>query len=210
MNMLKYLPILFVLGCARWSPTPHVPLINGKTPAVEILKAIQSDEYVGKKSARVGDFHIQAALLPPSYMAIAELGADADPTTLQEAEHSYSDLVYFRILFSSDSATSELLKWQLQHPSEYEERVKYYSFGIEHDLKMVTATGDTLPCALSHFERTFNVRPELSILCGFDAAAANAAGGFTLLVNERIFNTGMTKLYYSPEQVQSVLPVSKK
>lgn len=210
MKLLKYFFVIFISGCARWSPTPNIPLTNGSAPAVEILKAIQSESYAGKKAARLGDFTIQAALLPPSYMAIAELGSDADPKALQEAETGYTDLVYFRILFSSDSATSELLKWQVQHPSEYDERVKYYSFGIEHDLKIVTTKGDTLPCALSHFERTFNVRPELSVLCGFDAARADVANGFTLLVNERIFNTGMTKLYYSPEQVQSVIPVTKK
>jgi hypothetical protein len=76
----------------------------------------------------------------------------------------------------------------------YEEAVKYLSFQISNDFKIVTSSGDTIKCSGSLFERNFKVAPFKRALLYFDNI--NPADNIQLLYQDRLFGNGMIKFNF--------------
>lgn len=73
----------------------------------------------------------------------------------------------FNLSMSRDGFRGDLLKSISTNTAAYEENLKYCSFHIQKDLKAVINHRDTLPCAFSHFERTYNLIPEIRFQSAF-------------------------------------------
>lgn len=85
------------------------------------------------------------------------------------------------------------IKYNLQNDAEFGERINYFSFGIQRDLKLVLE-GDTIACSMHHFVRKYDLAPYLDIVAVFPVKTAlfqskKAVPG-TFIYNDRIFNTG--------------------
>ena len=139
----------------------------------------------------VGDIIYDVQYKPMDYLTILQ-----DPNnnwTHQQKEDfraSKQDLEYFTLKIKTADGLTDPLQYKATDPNDYYHRLKYFSFDIQHDLHLV-ANGDTLPCRLSHFERTNGLAPYKTIVLGFEKSAAPPAasnsGDLLLVFKDRVF-----------------------
>lgn len=110
---------------------------------------------------------------------------------------------YFDLKILLKDNEGELLKAGLNSREEYDRRVKYFSFGMQQDIRLVDGQ-DTLPCVMYHFERAYDVTPVCTLLLGFERADKNAERPKTLLFYDKVFNNGLLKFTFKENRLQTL------
>jgi hypothetical protein len=153
------------------------------------------------KERIVSEMKYRLSFLPAESMALLELrGEDYDAGKFNKALENYSEMTYFNFRVEVTNGKSELLKYQLTSPGQYEERVKYYSFQIEKDICLVQGS-DTIQPGLCQFERIFEVAPYANLMFAFDNKKFDRSREFTIVYNDRIFEKGLIKYNYKSKQL---------
>ena len=110
--------------------------------------------------------------------------------------HSKERIIEFE--FKHDSK-DDLLKNKYTK-KDYTESVKYMSFKIENDFKVVTQSGDTIPCAGVHFERNFKLAPFKRLLLHFGNIPENE--NIQLVYNDNLFKNGLLKYQFKETPIK--------
>ncbi|MFK7799390.1 MAG: hypothetical protein AB8E82_18205 [Aureispira sp.] len=87
-----------------------------------------------------------------------------------------------------------ILNYGLENKSQEQERLFYFSYAMQEDLKLIEGQ-DTLPCALYHFERSYDLSKSRTFVVGFPKGKDPTADK-TLLLDLPYFNTGPIKINY--------------
>ena len=158
----------------------------------------------------ISDITFSALYKPHDYMAMLEIGnTDSMNTTKFETiKQSYEGMDYFTFKIATDKTKDELLKYKTSTSNEYYSRLEYYSFKAQDDFMLLSGK-DSLQCKLFHFERTFGLAPVLTFVLGFQGARKKGED-LTLAYNDRIFSSGMIKLNYSVEVLNSIPTIKIK
>jgi len=82
-------------------------------------------------------------------------------------EEAYEDYIYYTMKLKSLDASENPLYSDLKSKEDYGARVAYFTEQIGSDLELVQGA-DTLSCILNHMERTYNIRPELTLNLVFE------------------------------------------
>lgn len=155
----------------------------------------------------MGDLVFSAKYKPRSYMAMLQSGStQISPLRLRAVEDSLKGYEYFTFKIAHPNHNTELLKLNLNHQNEYFGRVEYYSFGIQNDFFLICGQ-DTLPCALSHFERTYGLAPHATFTLSFEGQRKEDEP-LTLLYNEKVFGLGLIALRFEAENLNQIPSVS--
>ncbi|HEY4798222.1 MAG TPA: hypothetical protein VII99_04010 [Bacteroidia bacterium] len=158
---------------------------------------------------KIQDIEYSLRYLPSDYLALREAGKDAKDSLIQQAKKHYSDLIYFEFNISVPDINYEAIKYNLpggqQKISEYDRRVSYCSFGIQKDISLVTDKGDSIPCSIVQFERSFDVAP----VCTFQLAFAQqemekVKSEVTYTFHDNLFNKGIIKFSFSKADLTKV------
>lgn len=96
-------------------------------------------------------------------------------------------------------ASKDLLQSEFSNRS-YKDAVKYLSFSISDDFKIVTTSNDTISCSGINFERTFNVAPYKRVLLYFNGVAMNE--NITLLYKDKLFGNGFFKFNFKETPIK--------
>lgn len=96
----------------------------------------------------------------------------------------------------------ELLKYKITSRAEYDERVNYFSFGMQKDIQLVDGK-DTLPCVLFHYERIYDVAPYGIFLMAFPKGKSTGADK-TLIFSDNQFNKGIIKFHFDSKNIENV------
>ncbi|HZK64304.1 MAG TPA: hypothetical protein VFC34_09170 [Puia sp.] len=102
---------------------------------------------------------------------------------------------YFDLKIALNASQGELLKYKAGNSYEYDRRVKYFAFEMQKDIRLLDGT-DTLPCALFHFERTYDVAPYSTFLLGFTPGKDARSEEKTLIFYDRTFGKGTVKFTF--------------
>lgn len=156
------------------------------------------------RSQQVGDKTYRLVHLPAQLLALREAGKDAGDSALKAAETLYSELEYFRLEITGTTAKGELLKQDVGNAGEYQRRVSYSAFGMEKDIVLVADGTDSIPCALFHFERSFDVAPVASFMIAFDRKRVTAADKLTFVFHDDLFRNGLLKFSFTKEELLAV------
>lgn len=189
--------IYFILICSSISCTE-----NAKRNIYSIFKSddslnseIKYVEVSGKKfqsvERTIGKFHFEYLSLSTSYGEARMENNSSIPVMNDEVNKNYSPGIFkIRVEGQQD----ELLQLDLSSEEQYKQRVEYYSFKINNDLKMVYGT-DTLKCLFSTFERTYGLSPEITINCYFEKPKMlDHKDEYTIVFDDKIFNCGIVNL----------------
>jgi len=160
----------------------------------KLVEFVQSEENGYIKNKLIGNINYSSILKPIDYM-IAKKRIDENDPNLKAS--NFEDLQYFDLRIEVKDHNSEFIKYDLESPQQYEERVKYCSFEMQHDIKLIDGK-DTLECVLFHFERAFNVVPYGHFILGFETKNKKVIEGKTLCFDDHLFNQGIIKFTYSP------------
>ncbi len=110
---------------------------------------------------------------------------------------------YYDFTISITSGQGELLKYNLTSATQYEDRVKYFAFEMQQYLKLVE-DGDTIPCTLFHFERTYDIASYSKFLLGFEKGKNQKPKERVFTFYDKIFNKGLIKFTYTDEDFNNI------
>ena len=152
-------------------------------------------EQAGWKSKAIShvfsEIEYKATLVPLQYYILKNEGVD----NLSRVDSIYESVKNERIIeveFTQEQE-DDLLKSEYTN-RDYEAAVKYMSFEIEKDFKVITKSGDTISCQGVTFERNFKVAPFKRILLFF----GNISEGedIKLIYNDHLFGNGLMKFNF--------------
>ncbi|NUY82699.1 hypothetical protein HUK80_17485 [Flavobacterium sp. MAH-1] len=78
---------------------------------------------------------------------------------------------------------------------EYEDALKYISFGIDRDFYVVTAQHDTIPCQGVNYERLYKIAPFQRVLLFFSGIDPNQE--IQLIYEDHLFRKGTLKFKFN-------------
>lgn len=153
------------------------------------------------KFKEISGIRYNLSFLSKEAMAFLELRTQTyDFNQFNETCNHYSDMLYFNFKIEAIEGNGELLKYRLNSPSQYEERVKYMSFDMQQDIYLVQGT-DTLSPGLFQFERIFDVAPYATVMFAFDTKKFNKQKEFTIVYNDKLFENSFVKYNYKNKQL---------
>lgn len=201
--------VLFFIGCnpKEKSTASDNPDNTGSDKlvysALDYAKWVESEDGL-RMTKKIDKIAFQLQYMPKEYLVIKDY-ADSIMTLnenkLQQASKEYEELQYFKLRISIDDFNDEIVKYNIRNDFEYEERVKYYSFNMQHRLKLIDGK-DTLPCVMYNYERTFNLTPNSNFQIAFPAGKANTPK--TLILDDLYLGTGKIMIAFSQEKINSI------
>jgi len=181
---------------------------NSTTTKIELspsdyVQWVKNSENGFFKEKTIDDISFTALYKPYEYIVCIEERAEEIQDSVAKKKLSEMEgMQYFDLKFLLNESQGELLKYKLNSAQEYENRVKYFSFNMQNDIKLVEGQ-DTIPCSLFHFERAYDVAPFATFLLGFNASKNNSKDK-TLIVYDRTFNKGTIKFTFKQNDLQNL------
>lgn len=139
--------------------------------------------------------------LPADWLAVNEAGAE-HPEQIAVARREYEGLEYYRLRVAAASGQGDLLQLDAGSTNTYYQRVQYFSFGLQQDLRLL-AGQDTLPCRLFHFERNYGAAPYADFMLGFEDKGGNKWDR-VLIYHDRVFTDSLIQLVIPAENIDQV------
>jgi hypothetical protein len=174
-----------------------------KVPVSEYVTWLETNGTQLRSEQTIGDLTYRVTRLPSDMLALREAGSDASAEELAEAKSHYTGLIYFRLEIIANGHNGELLKKDLVSPQQYDERVRYASFGVQKDVS-IKVGDDSLVCAMAQFERSFDVAPKATFLIAFDTDENQAdSSAVTILFNDQLFNNGLIRFTWNPGEINA-------
>ncbi|HTB06440.1 MAG TPA: hypothetical protein VK806_05750 [Bacteroidia bacterium] len=175
---------------------------NEKLPPAQYVKWVEDEQNGLKKSKTIDDIIYTAQYKPCQYVVCEEEKkmAIADSTIKQEVSE-LGGMQYMNLKIELKNGSGEFLRYGISTREEYNERVNYFSFGMQKDVQLVDA-GDTLPCLLFHYERLYSIAPYGTFLLAFPKGK-NIDGDKTLIIFDHVFNTGIVKLFFKGSDLKN-------
>ncbi len=153
------------------------------------------------KSKDISELKYSLIYMPMETMAFLELrNQQYDYSKFQKTCGNYSEMTYFNLRIELTSGNGELIKYNLKTPAQYEERVRYTSFGMQNDIYLVQGN-DTLRPGLYQSERIFEVAPYMIASFGFDNKKFDNKKEITIVLNDQLFEKGFIKFNYKNGQL---------
>jgi hypothetical protein len=157
------------------------------------------------KTKQINDLQFSITYLPSLYMICNDLKKDKiTKNELLDLSIQYEDFEYYLLKIEALESELELAKYKVRNQAEYEERIKYYSFGMQRDIIAEIESETQVPCELYHFERTYNITPYSSFLIGFPKDAIGDSKERTIVLNEQIFNKGLVKFKWTTAEQDNI------
>jgi hypothetical protein len=164
--------------------------------------AIPENKLVQEKS--VSEVIYQLSFVPQQQMALMELGLGPNDTlktsVYNEALKHYSAMTYFNLKIKVPSNAGEALKYNLTSSKEYEERIKYAAFNMEHDVTLIQDSNKLSP-GLFHFERAFETNAYLNFMLAFDNKNFLKDKAFTIQFQDELFKKGNINFKFTEWQL---------
>jgi hypothetical protein len=174
----------------------HVELpINDFMQVVEQKKA-------GVFAKTIGKINYTLQYKPLDYVIVRELREDvSDKKKMDEIKKEYGKFDYYTLEITIDEFKDEILKYNVRSENDYAERVKYYAFKFQNDLKMIQE-GDTVNCTSYHFERNYGLSPKIRFLLAFQKA--NDLKERTFICNEPFLGNSVVKINLDPNLLKDI------
>lgn len=144
----------------------------------------------------IDDLSFSVQYKTPEYIICMEQrGQKLNDTTVKQKISELDEMQYYDLRITMNEGQGELLKYKLSSIQQYNERVNYFAFNMENDIRLVDGN-DTLTCGLYHFERAYDVSPTAVVLLAFAKNKNSDKKDKTLVIYDRTYNKGMLKFKF--------------
>jgi hypothetical protein len=175
---------------------------NEKLPPGQYVKWVEDDQNGLKKVKTIDDIIYTAQYKPCQYVVCEEeKKTELADSIVKQRVSELGGMQYINLKIEITDQNGEFLRHGISTTEEYNDRINYFSFGMQKDVQLVDA-GDTLPCLLFHFERLYNVAPYGTFLLAFPKGK-NTDGDKTLIIYDHVFNTGIVKLFFKGSDLKN-------
>lgn len=187
--------------------------IAGKDSSKKNTEQLAPKEYVQwmqdidngiKKEKTIDDITFSIQYKPSEYIICIEEKKDQlSDSIVKKKQEELCDMEYYDFTIALAEAQGELLKHDLTTIAEYDERVQYFAFEMQKDIKLIE-DGDTIPCSLFHFERTYDIAPYSKFLLGFVKGKNTEPEERILTFYDKVFDKGLIKFTYTNEDFNNI------
>jgi hypothetical protein len=153
----------------------------------ELDQYVDDIENVFTYRKTIEEFSYFIKFKPLDYIISKELDDSISQIAYQKRKNEISDFDYFTLVISIQKFNDEPLRYKLNEPSEYYEKLTYLMNEVGKDLKYFNGN-DTVDCSIFHFERTFGVSPYLTLNLAFEKS--NSKKDRVLIFDDHLFNNG--------------------
>lgn len=181
------------------------------TGCKNIHSSLQKDEYLEfiklksnelNKQREIGDVYFNVSYVPSELMLINQLEDSANNINIQDVLNEKRKYAYFKVKIGCVNKSQDILRKDVKSEEEYFQRIEYYSFKFQNDLKLIVAQ-DTFPCILSQFDRTYGLTPTIDIACMFEKknSIENECSDFNFEFYDNYFNCGIVKFVFDGNEI---------
>ncbi len=161
----------------------------------EYLKWVEMPAHGLVKEKKIGGINFQAQYKPYEYVVLKESGLNpVTPEGMKAQLNQMGDLTYFTLRMQTTDG-SDPLKYQVTSKEAYYARIKYLSFDVQNDVKLVSGK-DTLKCVIAAYDRSYGLKPEITVMTGFLLKQKKSMDDFQFIFNDKIFNSGPVMLSF--------------
>lgn len=156
-----------------------------------------------QKSQNVNGVKYTLSYRTPEFLALMQQqNENITKSELDSAMQDFSDLVQFRLQIEVPGSGQEFLKYNLTSESDYESRVNYYAFEMQKDIFLKTEKGDSIPCSIYHFERSYGASPSSVFLIAF--AGVNTNEKMEITVFDREIGKEKIRFVFDPKELKNI------
>lgn len=148
------------------------------------------------QDSTVGNYTFSLIYRPTEMLLLKELKKQDKLTkkTYKQLKKEYTGVQYFNFRIKPlDVLVIAGVSTALNEKSVVEQNILYFSFDMQHDLKLVEG-GDTLRCKSFTYERTFDYAPYYSFLAVFEDKQLKKPTAKTIVYQDKILGTGTVAL----------------
>lgn len=197
MQVIKYLLygilLLSLSSCGNENliPSDYVTWVNNEENGLLKKKTVQPLE-------------IEAVYKPLPYIIANEKRTNEIPQIeYDKRAKELEGMHYFTVKLSIIGGKLDITNFEVETDAQQQERLAYLSFAMQDDIKLVEGT-DTLPCALYHFERSYDLAPYRTFVLGFEQKEENKTKDKTLVLDLAYFRTGPIKLNFASSDLARI------
>ncbi|MCD6068931.1 MAG: hypothetical protein K0S33_3757 [Bacteroidetes bacterium] len=172
----------------------------------ELVEWVEDPGNHMRQEKKIGEVVYTLQYKPAAYMVCKEYGTDLNVDSANAGIASLQDMQYYNLRIKIEGFNDEFLKFNIPSTASYEERVSYFSFDMQRDLKLVEGN-DTIPCALFHYERSYNLTPYGNFTIAFPATDKGTKKR-TFIYKDRYLGTGAVKFLFTPSDLNHVPTLS--
>lgn len=197
LHLNKIAMIVFLLLAAACKKTTVVDAAN----FIRYVDAIDNGLIQEYKNDNKG-LKISAQYKPAVYLAIKELGPDAfHPDTIMSLAQEFQGGYHFSLTVSSTVSGYDVIKEKLS-PNDYLKRITYLTGEIRNDFKLLAGL-DTIPCAVAHYERNYNISPDNKFLLVFPYSEKSNED-LTLIYDDKVFGEGKLEFRIKNRNIKKI------
>ena len=189
-NWIPAVMLLLLLACCG-PKGAHTYEVSSASDAREFIEA---EAKANSHETKIKDVNFKLKPISAEEMALRDLGdvSQATQAGFDSVVKAYGNVLYFNLEISIDKFNEELLHYKPEANTEeaFDERVAYYSFGMQQDIYIVIAEKDTIPCTMYHYERNYGVSPKNNFMLGFETGQRKNA---VLVYDNKFLTTGPVK-----------------
>jgi len=191
--------VLFLMMALSFSACKQHAL-NGN----EYVAFVENEKNDMVRTKQVEDLNFRVQYCPAEYLLLKELKTDRiSAAELAQRKKDNEGMHFFRLRIRTNDGL-DVLKYKASEADAYA-RTQYLSYDFEQDIALVSGS-DTIFPAVFHFERTYGVTPFADFMLGFEANV-KAGSDFQLLIDDKVFDTGVLKFTYNDKDIQNLPPL---
>lgn len=130
----------------------------------------------------VGDYLFSLQYQPADYLLLLDQRNGLLPDSeITERRNELAAGQHYALRIRSNKTSGDFLKNNSSDAADFAEKVNYFAFRMQQQIKLVDS-GDTLPCNLFHFERSYGLSPGITFLLSFPDNGNNKKPGDKILI----------------------------
>lgn len=204
MKKIGYILLLLLFASTACNKTPD------KLGMKEYIKWVEHPDNKLKRSKTIGEYAYKVFYKPSEYIALREaVNAEKldNPEAILKRTEEIDGVYQFNFDITSADEKHSVLKHNVNNDAEYGARINYFVSHAQEDFKLVSDT-DTIPCTVYHFERTYGITPQNTILLGFEKTKKSSEHDIQLIFKNRLFNSGDIKFTFTQNTLKNIPQLS--
>lgn len=172
--------------------------------AIQYVNWVENPQNGIKVEKQIGDFDFEVQYKPYEYIVLKnKRNTQITKEQMLTEVDSINGLQYYTLKIGLHAGEGDLLKYNLHDVQSYTDRVNYFSFGAQSDIKLVDGN-DTLSCALLHFERTYGLTPYINLILAFQKDTSKVPLDKTLIYDDKMLGVGKIKVTVQGKDIKRV------
>lgn len=168
---------------------------QGALSQKELVSWVHDYENGLHQKKAVGDYIFDVQAKPVEYLRVVQ-------SAKMNVDSSHSSLQYYDLKIQLKDGKTDLLKYKVTDEKNYYEKLYYFSYHFQQDI-YVEQGGKKLPCALFHFERSYDLSPIRTFVLAFEKSPQKDQGS-TLVINAKWLETGPVKIYFEDIKIPKI------